>query len=82
MEEQVFLTPTARLAAKVLYLADEDLQIQMSQAKLADYVGVTREAVSKTLSDWKREGLVAVSRGKIKVLQPDALLDIKTADLV
>lgn len=82
MEEQVFLPPTARLAAKVLYLANADQVIQMSQAQLADYVGVTREAVSKTLSEWKREGLVAVSRGKIKILQPDGLLEIKEADFV
>lgn len=80
MEEQVFLPPTSRLAAKVLYLAGEDGKIEMSQAQMADYVGVTREVVSKVLSEWRREGYVALSRGKIEVRDVEALENIKNVD--
>lgn len=81
METQVFLSPTARLAAKVLYLAGDSRKIQMSQAQLADFVGVTREVVSKTLSEWRREGFVALSRGYIEISDKDALENIKNSEL-
>lgn len=73
VEEQAFLAPTARLAAKTLFLAGDTGEIAMSQSQLADYVGITREMVSKTLGEWKREKIVSVSRGLIKVLDRDAL---------
>jgi CRP/FNR family cyclic AMP-dependent transcriptional regulator len=77
MEDQVFLTPAARLAAKLLYLAGENTEINMAQAQLADYVGVTRELVSKTLSEWRREGTVTLSRGRIEIIDVDALTETK-----
>ena len=80
VEQQVFLPPTARLAAKVLYLADAGGEIGMSQAQLADYVGVTREVVSRILSEWQREGFVQLSRGRIKVTDAASLEDIQNAD--
>lgn len=80
MEHQVFLPPNARLAAKVLYLAADRNQIEMSQAQLADYVGVSREVVSKILADWQREGIVALSRGRLKVLDAQEIEKIKTAE--
>lgn len=73
MEDQVFLTPSARLASKLLYLAGDDQKIKISQAQMADYVGVTREVVSKTLSEWRRDGIVALSRGTIELRDLDAL---------
>ena len=82
MEDQVFLTPSSRLAAKVLYLGGADGKIEMSQAKLADYVGVTRELVSKILAEWRREGFVALSRGRIDVLDGKALQDIRNSELI
>lgn len=80
MEEQVFLPPAPRLAAKVLYLAGDDNEIEMSQAQLADYVGVTREVVSKILSEWRREGIVQLSRGRINLCDAAALEKIKNVD--
>ena len=81
VEQQVFLPPVSRLAGMVLYLADEEDEIGMSQAQLADYVGVTREVVSRILSDWQRSGLVALSRGRLKITDADALDHIKKADV-
>jgi CRP/FNR family cyclic AMP-dependent transcriptional regulator len=80
MEEQVFLSPSARLAAKMLYLADDTGKIHATQAQMADYVGVTRELVSKTLSEWRREGIVVLTRGCIELHDIDALAGIKNSD--
>jgi CRP-like cAMP-binding protein len=82
VEDHVFLPPAARLASKMLYLAGDSGQIAMSQAQLADYVGVTREVVSKTLASWRREGIVEVTRGKITLRDPDAIEDIRNSDFV
>jgi CRP/FNR family cyclic AMP-dependent transcriptional regulator len=79
MEDQVFLSPAARLASKLLYLAGDSGKIIMSQAKMADYVGVTREVVSKTLSEWRRDGIVILSRGNIEIQDHEALHDIKNS---
>lgn len=82
VEDHVFLPPAARLAGKMLYLADDDGQIAMSQAQLADYVGVTREVVSKTLANWRRDGIVDVTRGRITLRDPDAIEAIRNSDFV
>ncbi len=82
MEEQVFLSPAARLAAKVLHLAGDTARITVTQAQMADYVGVTRELVSKTLAEWQRTGIVGVSRGRIDVLDAGALENIKDSEFL
>lgn len=77
LNEQVFLPMSARLARKILYLtvdgSEQLASLTLSQAELAEFVGATREAVSKTLSTWKRAGVIEASRGGVKVLDRDAL---------
>ncbi|MBY6135238.1 Crp/Fnr family transcriptional regulator [Nocardioides marinus] len=75
LNEQVFLPMPVRLARKLAYLAPEgsDGRISLSQAELAEFVGATREAVSKTLATWKRNGLISVSRGGVQILDRNAL---------
>ena len=77
LNEQVFLPMPARLARKILYLTidgSDDLELlNLSQAELAEFVGATREAVSKTLSLWKRAGVIDASRGGLRVLDRNAL---------
>ncbi|OIQ27108.1 MAG: Crp/Fnr family transcriptional regulator [Alphaproteobacteria bacterium MedPE-SWcel] len=65
LNEQVFLPMPVRLARKLLYLtpADGNGQLSLSQSELAEFVGATREAVSKTLSNWRKAGLIEISRG-------------------
>ncbi len=82
LEDQVFLPPTSRIAAKVLYLSDEDGEIVMSQAQLAEYVGVTRELVSRILSDWRRAGVVELSRGRIRVLDRAGLTATRDSEAI
>jgi CRP-like cAMP-binding protein len=77
LNEQVFLPMPARLARKILYLtidgSDHLALLTLSQAELAEFVGATREAVSKTLSLWKRAGVIDASRGGLKVIDRNAL---------
>lgn len=75
ISEQAFLPLSVRLARKVLHLlkGHEADRLPLSQASLADFVGVSREAVSKTLAEWKREAIVEVSRGGIRVTDRGAL---------
>lgn len=77
LNEQVFLPMQTRLARKILYLTSNRTEAQskltLSQAELAEFVGATREAVSKTLAIWKRLGIVKATRGGLVVLDRDAL---------
>lgn len=84
-EDQAFLSAEARLARKLLFLLDriptESDTVEVSQSGLADHVGVTRELVSKSLSGWKRKGWVEIGRGRLKVLDRNALAEFSAADL-
>lgn len=75
--EQVFLPMPTRLARKILYLTQKDGEIttklHLSQSDLAEFVGATREAVSKTISGWRKAGLVVASRGGLEILDRHGL---------
>jgi CRP-like cAMP-binding protein len=77
INEQVFLSLPARIARKILYLTVDGsgqlTTLSLSQSELAEFVGATREAVSKTLSLWKRAGVIEGSRGGITVRDRNAL---------
>ena len=84
--EQVFLPIPARLARKVIYLLDDandgSDKLKISQANLAEFIGATREAVSKTLAEWKREGVVNLGRGTLSVTDRETLEKIADLDLI
>ncbi|WP_282048019.1 Crp/Fnr family transcriptional regulator [Sulfitobacter mediterraneus] len=86
VNEQVFLPMPTRLARKVLYLSPEPTnslkKLKLSQTELAEFVGATREAVSKTLAVWKRIGLVEVSRDGLTVLDRAALTVLADPDQI
>ncbi|MCS6949174.1 MAG: Crp/Fnr family transcriptional regulator [Armatimonadota bacterium] len=75
-QERVFhisrLPLTHRLAHALLGLAESvgkphplGTEIHLTQQELADYVGATREAVSRTLSGWSRQGCLETHRKSI-----------------
>ncbi len=69
LSEQVFLPMPIRLARRILYLTHNSSDtLSLSQSELAEHVGATREAVSKTLARWKKEGAISLERGGLKVL--------------
>jgi CRP/FNR family cyclic AMP-dependent transcriptional regulator len=84
LHEYVFLALPARLARKLLHLtsetADATKAFALSQSDLADFTGATREAVSRTLAVWKHRGIVETGRGKLTVLDREALRQVAGLD--
>lgn len=74
LSEQVFLPMPTRLARRIIHLTlDNSNSLSLSQSELADHVGATREAVSKTMATWKKSGVVSPERGRLTVLDHAAL---------
>ena len=48
--------------------------LRMTQQQLAEAVGVSRVTVSRVLSQWSRQGLVATGYGTLTLLDHDRLL--------
>lgn len=86
LNEQVFLPMPIRLARKLLHLSalqdDPTQRITLSQSELAEFVGATREAVSKTISIWKRDNVVEASRGGLLIQDFEALRELAESDLI
>lgn len=86
LNEQVFLPMPIRLARKLLHLSglqdDPSTRITLSQSELAEFVGATREAVSKTISTWKRDNVVEASRGGLMIQDFEALRELAESDLI
>lgn len=73
-EDAAFLPLERRLVRRLLGLAaDYGNEIELSQEELAMFVGATRESVSRHLQVWKRAGIVALSRGRITLLDTEGL---------
>lgn len=84
LNEQVFLPISSRLARKLLHLTAENTcgTLGLSQSELAEFVGATREAVSKTLASWKRSGVIDATRGGLQILDRAALTALADPDLI
>ncbi len=82
LSDQVFLPLSARLARKLIHLTQSgESTLQMSKSDLAEFMGATREAVSKTIADWKRAGIVESPRGEIRIVDRPALEALSRPDL-
>ena len=82
--EQVFLAMPVRLARKLLHLTPEtgDGKLALSQSDLAEFIGATREAVSKTLAAWRRGGVIEITRGGVTILDRAALHGLAEPELM
>jgi CRP-like cAMP-binding protein len=72
-----FLHAPARIAQFLIQRAAEeegqDDLVSLSQEELAQHIGVTRQTVAKILGDWRRDGLIITGRGKIMLVDMDAI---------
>ncbi len=76
MEDLIFLAPRQRIASRLRLLAREDaaqlplprLRIAISQETLAMMLGLTRQTLNRELKKLAAEGLIALGRGHIDVL--------------
>lgn len=84
VEQLLFKGAPARLALALLELAREHgvqdsqgvlLNLRLSQADLANLVGLSRESVNMALADFRRQGLVIFERRSIRLPMPDALAE-------
>ena len=78
----------ARVAGRILDIADVlgrvrngavEMAAPVTQADLAAMSGVCRESATRVVSDLKRQGAIAYSGRKLRVLRPDLLERIKCA---
>ncbi|MGE5140874.1 MAG: Crp/Fnr family transcriptional regulator [Rudaea sp.] len=71
-----FLDAPARLALLLLKLDREASSIgylTISQEELAQYVGVTRQTAARVLGQWRRAGWIFTGRGRVALLNRNAL---------
>lgn len=81
VEESAFLAGPARLAKRLLILASlhgratgvGQLELRISQAELARFLGVSRQIVNHHLSEWRRHGWVDLGRSQIVIRNAEAL---------
>lgn len=74
-----------RLASALLALAKDygeatrrgrSIKLNLSQQQLANFVGASRETVARTLSSWKKQGLIEVEKQVISIIDVEGLKTI------
>jgi len=82
VEQAVFLDVPSRIAKRLVDMADQygsavesGVELAVGQGELAVYLGLSRQIVHRYLHQWRENGWVSVGRGKIIVLNRDALVD-------
>lgn len=81
VEESAFLGGPARLAKRLLILASlhgrpsepDELELRISQAELAHFLGISRQMVNQHLRDWQKSGWVTLGRARVTIRNKDAL---------
>jgi CRP-like cAMP-binding protein len=80
LEDAALLDAPARLAKRLLSLGEQHGEdgaggrlVRISQEDLANFLGVSRQAVNERLQDWKAKGWVALGRGTVTVRDAAAI---------
>lgn len=80
LHEYVFMPLPQRLARKMLQFSSKEGEgpayLKFSQSELAELAGASREAVSKLLSTWKKQGILQTGRGSVELLNQGDLRKI------
>jgi len=83
IEDSAFLSSAARLAKRLLYLArqhgtdtERGRSLKISQNDLANFLRISRQLVNQLLQDWARDDWVALGRGKVTIVNEEALLHL------
>ena len=83
MEETTLLPVSERLARRLVALADDfGSELSVSQESLAVFVGATRETVNRQLQVWKRDNLIELGRGRIRLLDAAAFASLANQDIL
>lgn len=62
-----------RLAERLLALAGEATDVQVTHQQLADELGTAREVISRVLNDFQKRELITQSRGRVTLADKAAL---------
>ncbi len=91
MLENLGLLPVpARLAKLILKLANADqanlhpgyvITLSLSQQKMANLIGSTRESVNRTLRQWQAEGLIQLQQQQLTLLKPGQLISLSETSI-
>ena len=73
IEDRSVLGLEARLAKFLLANRDAEGWVRLTQAGIAERVGVTREAVNRRMRAWEEAGALSLRRGRVRVLDEGAL---------
>ena len=77
VEDVAFGRVDARLAKHLVdRCRNQPGSVSATHQQLASELGTAREVVSRQLKVFEREGLVAVHRGAVEVIKPDALIRV------
>ena len=86
IEEAVFLPVPARLARRLMRLADEHgravdglVTLRISQAELASFMNVSRQIVNQHLQQWRKRGWIELARGRVIIRDADGLRSVVNA---
>ena len=77
MEEVTLLPAPARIARRLVALAEDyGADLRVSQDEIAIFADTTRETVNRQLQAWKLDGLVALGRSRINLLDREGLATV------
>jgi len=86
LEDSAFLSLPARLAKRLLALSEYseatdagERSIKISQAELGQLMGTSRESINKHLQAWRKEDWINLGRGRVSIVDPEALQDLVEA---
>lgn len=80
-----FLDAQARLARLLLELEDQEKDkgyVTISQDELAHHTGLIRQTVAKALGKWRRSGWLITGRGRILILNRNALEELESSLII
>jgi len=84
IESDRAFTTGPRLARYLKRLTDQKvhgtrLTRDLSQTELGSFVGISRENINRQLAAWASEGVIELTQGKIRIVDPDYLTQIAEA---
>jgi CRP/FNR family cyclic AMP-dependent transcriptional regulator len=82
LEMQAFQSVSERLAATLLRLAGEEAEISgASHQQIGEAIGASRETVTRTLGDFRSQGLIDIARAHITIKDRARLEELSHQDL-
>lgn len=78
IEEVAFSRIDARLAQRLLDIAQGKSEIGITHQELAAELGSAREVISRQLSEFQRRGWITLARGAIEIVDAKALRQLAT----